>query len=149
AVFRDDYRRDENVEYLTALCLDDDSGTRSLDDVATIWSDYEGLVHTTKRHTDAAPRHRTILAVSRPMAPAEHSTIYAWAAARVGGALDDKTKNVGRLWFAPPPGCSVRRMMGSPIDVDAALAGTSSMTTPATAPRSFRRATIPSGERNS
>lgn len=96
-------RADENVVGMSALVLDYDSGT-TIADAADLWADRYGLIHTTRKHTDAAPRFRVILPLSRIVSPDEYAVIWRWAQRMTSGAnqrIDPSTKNVSRFWYLP------------------------------------------------
>lgn len=120
-------RKDKHVQELSALVLDYD-GTASVEGARDVWAAYYGILHTTRKHTEAIHRFRVILALSRRVTPAEHTKLWAWANERALAAkhvLDSSTRNVGRFWYLPgvPEGgpFEAHRLVGSPLDVDAIL----------------------------
>lgn len=120
-------RKDEHVRELSALVLDYD-GTASVEGARDVWAPYYGIIHTTRKHTEAVHRFRVILALSRRCTPAEHAKLWSWAnerAHQARHALDASTRNVGRFWYLPgvPDGApfEAHRLTGAPLDVDAIL----------------------------
>lgn len=121
ATFRGDVRGLANVESVSALVLDDDSGATSLDAACALWGAYAGAVHTSWSSTPETPRHRTVLLLSRPVSVAEHARLWTWAASRA--PIDANAADASRFWYAPAsrPGYEARLLEGAPLNVDATL----------------------------
>jgi hypothetical protein len=129
ATFAADRRKNEGCERLWAVGLDfDRAGDPGR--VAHALRDYAGLVHSTRRHTDAAPRCRAVLWLSRAVTPAEHEQLWAFVVgllpAELADGLDRGTRDEARLWFLPSrdaegrPGV-VLELSGWALDVDGVL----------------------------
>lgn len=118
-------RAAENVKAVTALVLDYD-GTQPLEGAAEEWSEFYGLIHTTRKHTPEVHRFRVILPFGREVTPEEYAGIWRRIFARTGGKLDPAPKDPSRFWFTPgtPQTEHYRtiRLTGQPLDPDAALA---------------------------
>ncbi len=97
------------VALVTALVYDCDDGPAPRD------LNLAGWVHPT--HT--AGRERLILAISRPITPAEHTRVWP---AFAGGYADRQCSDASRAFYLPPAGAPVWRLAGVVIDVDAVLA---------------------------
>lgn len=130
AKFRENRRGLENAEALSAVVLDDDKSGLSIDEVDRIWFGFGGIVHTTHSHTDAAPKYRIVLRLSRDITPAEYSALWRVVrehAALHGQVLDAAPKDPSRLWYVPAHRAGApyasRLIMGPPLDVDEILAG--------------------------
>lgn len=113
----------ENVREVSALCLDYDQ-CESIETVSDRFSDFYGLVHTTRKHTPEAPRCRVILPLSRAVSRFEFGEL--WKRVRpFAGAVDEAAKDASRFWFLPgPKGDGEYRTVqldGRPLDADAWL----------------------------
>lgn len=132
AVFRDAYRDLEHVEAVTAIGLDLDEGSSSLDDVrrALAAAALAAYIHTTKSSTPAAPCFRAVVPFSRPVTVEEYGLVWPhvrdWLLSEHGLVLDEKTKDASRFWFVPcepAEGSYVFvELEGHPLDVDAVIA---------------------------
>lgn len=119
-------RKADNVVGLSAIVLDYDSGSTSLDEAAELWGDHYGAIHTTRSHTVDAPRFRVVLPLSRVITPDQFVVIWRWASKIATGAghrIDVKTKDPARLWYRPglTDGYETRRLEGTPLDPDPIL----------------------------
>lgn len=120
-------RKASNVVGVSALVLDYDAGTTSLDDAAALWADHFGAMHTTRSHKPEHPRFRVILPLTRIVTPDEFAVVWRWASKIAAGAnhkIDTKTKDLARLWYRPAltEGYETRRLTGDPIDPDPIIA---------------------------
>lgn len=130
ATFANDHRAKANVATVTALALDYDAGTTSIDDAITLWSRYAGFLHTTWSHSVDRPRFRVLLRISRRITAEEHELILPWVfaqATKAGHAIDAKAKDPSRFWFAAGVAhadapYSFRALAGTTLEVDIALA---------------------------
>lgn len=120
-------RAKANVCGMSALVLDYDAGT-TLDAAESHWSEWFGLIHTTRKHKAEAHRFRVILPLTRVVTPDEYDTLWAWAeqiAEDAGHQIDPATKDASRFWYLP--GISrgglyeSRRLNGPAIDPDPIL----------------------------
>lgn len=103
-VSRGDRRKADAVEQIHAVVLDVDTGDVPLERLRAALEGVRAVVHTTRSSTPAHPRWRVVVAVERPMTPAEHAAT--WTALRDrmhahGIAIDEVTRDPARLWFAP------------------------------------------------
>jgi hypothetical protein len=128
ATFDGDRRSGTRVGLVYALVLDQDDGA-SLADVASVWRGTLAAIHSTWSHTARAPRWRIVVALSRPVTPAEHACVWTSAQARCAAAglvIDASARDASRLWYVParrPRARYVlRRLRGVPLDVEAVLA---------------------------
>jgi hypothetical protein len=121
-IFEPAQRGLEHVRAMSALVLDYDGGT-PIDDVRAKWSHLRGFVHTTRKHTEDAPRCRVILPFSRLVTPDEYATIWT---RRAPYNTDQATKDASRFWFVPgsTDEATFRAwwLDGEVLDVDAVLA---------------------------
>lgn len=120
-------RKDENVRTLSALVLDCDGGA-SIEGARELWRRFYGLIHTTRKHSEAIHRFRIVLPLSRYVTPPEHARLWAWANARAVRAshrLDAATRNPSRFWYLPgilEGGIfEAHELLGEPVDVDSVL----------------------------
>lgn len=92
-------RCDSDITHVHALVLDYDVDDRgiSAEDILDRWDGYERVLHSTW----TPGRWRVILPYDRPLTPAEHARVYAWAVEREGGLIDGSCKNPSRLFFWP------------------------------------------------
>lgn len=83
------------------------------------------VVHTTYRHTEAAPRCRVILLYSRPVTPDEHRTLTRALMADFGIAFDETCAQPERFMYVPAAADRAAYehevIDGAPLDVDAWL----------------------------
>jgi len=101
ALFAGNRRGLDHLETVTALCLDYDAGEQSLEDVTSAWSNWRGLVHSSKSHTTAHPRLRVVLPLAEPVDVAGHRRLSAWAVGRSAGLDVGATSDPARLWWWP------------------------------------------------
>lgn len=127
AVYDPPKRALSNVRGVYALVLDHDRGS-DFDRLVALWSTCSGVVYTTKSHTPEAPRYRSVLALSRPVAADEYAKVWLWAAARCAAAacpVDQQCKDASRFWYDPtvPERGSWQssRLTGAAIDPDACV----------------------------
>jgi KaiC/GvpD/RAD55 family RecA-like ATPase len=125
AVFRDDRRAKAGVLRVTAACLDYDNGTPP-ETVLERWRGMFGLLHTTRSHTEAKPRFRIVLPLSRPVSWFEWEGLWSRLNAHAQGNLDGQAKDASRFWFMPgirdDGEFFAKRLEGVPLDVDEWLA---------------------------
>lgn len=100
ARFEPTVREDVNVKSLTALVLDYDE-TDPLEAAEEMWGVFYGLIHTTRRHTNAAHRFRVILPLSREITPEKYALLWRYVVRTSGHRVDIKTRNPSRFWFVP------------------------------------------------
>lgn len=100
----DGQRREENaISGFNLVVLDVDEGT-SIPTVQLLLGDYQYLIHTTKRHTDAKHRFRVILPMSHTlkMDATEYKefmlNIYSW----MPFSVDEQTNQRARKWLSHP-----------------------------------------------
>jgi P4 family phage/plasmid primase-like protien len=100
-IFEPCKRLAENCVGMSALVLDYDEGYE-IQSVLDHWSEWYGLLHTTRRHTPETPRFRVVLPLSRIVTPDEYTAIWQWAesvAASAGHIIDPQAKDPSRFWF--------------------------------------------------
>jgi hypothetical protein len=100
ATFNPCKRSKDNVRAVHALCLDYDGGTQ-IADALERWAGHYGYLHTTRRHTDEAPRFRVILPLARSVSPFEFQALWHRVNVHAGGKLDPAPKDPSRFWFWP------------------------------------------------
>ncbi len=100
ATFRGQRRARDGVERVCALCLDYD-GSESVDAATGLWGAFTGLLHTTRKHTAAAPRFRVVLPLARPVSAFEFDALWSRVNAHAGGKLDRQARDPSRFWFRP------------------------------------------------
>lgn len=130
ATFANDHRAKANVATVTALALDYDAGTTSIDAALALWARYEGFLHTTWSHSIERPRFRVLLRISRRITAEEHELILPWVfaqARKAGHAIDAKAKDPSRFWFAAGVAhtdapYSFRALTGTTLEVEVVLA---------------------------
>lgn len=137
--FADDYRHLRNVRGIYGPALDfDDLDASQVEPLIRWASRWLGVAHTTKRHTDSAPRVRVVLLTDRPYTAEEHVPLWlalSDAAYRRGFVADGQAKGASKAWMWPcrtdsGPG-RVWELPGRPVRVDAAIAyGRELMTEP-------------------
>lgn len=112
-----------NVRRVHAVVLDYDRG-ETLDEAELLWCDYYGLIHTTRKHTQAEHRFRVILPLTRPVSAFEYTALWHRINERAGGKLDPAPKDASRFWYTPgvgdhPGACFEARMLtGAYLDPD-------------------------------
>jgi len=128
AIFADDYRREDNVREVHALCFDVDEEPRcSLGELRAILEPYRALIHSTYRHTPEAPRWRVMVLTSRPMTAEEYTTAWSTFRRTVLGSVGvgSAAKDPSRFWYQPghAPGAPYDHAVtgGPALDVDALL----------------------------
>lgn len=125
---QDGLRRKGAVLYRTLLTLDIDSGDAStLETLTTELDGYAYVIYSTMSHTEAKPRYRVVMPLSRHASADEYEALARKVAERTGllEAYDDTTYQPERLMYWPCV-CSdapyvYRRGDGDPVDVDATL----------------------------
>lgn len=124
ALFDGDKRARAGVLRVTAAVLDYD-GTASIDKALETWAGHFGLLHTSKKHRDDAPRFRVILPLSRPVSAFEWDILWQRLQEHCGGASDAAAKDASRFWYQPgiiEGGEFVtRRLEGQMLDADSWL----------------------------
>lgn len=99
AEFNPPKRELKNVRCVHAMVLDYDKGT-TLEEAEKFWHEYYGLIHTTRRHTAAAPRFRVILPMTRAVSAFEYVAL--WQRVRLhAGKIDEAPKDPSRFWYVP------------------------------------------------
>lgn len=88
------------VATVTCLVLDYDDGT-ALDEALEPWLDWPLLAASTWSHTEASPRFRITLVLSRPVPADAWPQAWAWAAGRAAGTVDPACKDPSRLYLLP------------------------------------------------
>lgn len=100
AVFDEDKRAKAGVQRVTAAVLDYD-GTASIDRALETWAGHFGLLHTTRKHRDDAPRFRVILPLRRPVSGFEWEILWQRLQDHCDGASDIAAKDASRFWYTP------------------------------------------------
>lgn len=128
ATFKDNRRALANVEAVFAVGLDFDHDL-DWDHLIERFDASDSFAHTTHSSTDAAPRARVFLRLSRPVSGDEYRRVYAAVASIVeagGLVIDRKASDPSRFWFLPsvPVGGTYRYSIGRgpAVNVNAALA---------------------------
>lgn len=127
AEFEPPLRAKENVLRVHGLVLDYDKGAR-WDVAVRLWSASDGLLYTTKSHSEGSARLRVVMPFARPVTVAEYDKLWAWAAARSQERecpVDGQCKDASRFWYdptKPPGGWRAERFVGNTLDPDAILA---------------------------
>lgn len=93
-------RKKANVVDVTCLVLDYDDGTSLTDGVAP-WQDWHHILHTSRSHTEAAPRFRVVLPLEQAVPADVWPRAWLWAEERSGKAIDPKCKDASRLYYLP------------------------------------------------
>jgi hypothetical protein len=130
ARFRDELRGLQNVEAVSALVLDVDSGDHPIERLRDVFGVVAGFVHSSWSHAPPVRKWRVVSLLSRDVTVEEHGRLWDAAesrARRCGIALDRATRDASRFWFvpgrraadAPYEWCEIP---GEPLDVDYQLA---------------------------
>jgi hypothetical protein len=139
ATFKADHREASNVErvFVVGLDFDDDEDLRAKGqepqptaaELAELFSDFAGVVHSTRKHRPTYPRSRVLLRLGREVSSDEYRELreYFAAFARDGGAEPDETcKDPCRFWYSPSLPAEgepiVLELVGEAVDVDQTLA---------------------------
>lgn len=93
-------RKNEHVEFLSAVVLDHDDGT-SLEELTRALREYEFLAVSTYGHTKKRLKCRLIIPLTRDVSPQEWPRIWEGANALVGGHADKAAKDPSRLYYFP------------------------------------------------
>lgn len=127
ATYAGDRRALVNVERVFAIGLDLDERV-NWDDLTTRFSATTSFLHTTWSSTEAEPRARVFLPLSRPVTGDEYRRVYAACVLIVesGGLVVDRAaSDPSRFWFLPstPPGAAYHYSIGRGpvVNVDDAL----------------------------
>lgn len=94
-------RDNQHVETLSCLVLDFDSGDLSAEGAVLEFSEFSGVVHTTRKSTRAKPRLRVVLFLSREVTVDEHAKLWKLMSEQCPFKLDKATKDPSRFWFLP------------------------------------------------
>lgn len=127
--FRGDYRSKVNVEEMSAIGFDADEEPRaSLERLVYLLSACSTVVYSTFRHTEAAPRWRLVLWLSRPVSVEEYERTWRHmggllraAGVGIGAAAKDPSRFWYRSGHAPGAPFSFATTDGPLLDVDAIL----------------------------
>ncbi len=119
-------RANANVQSLTLGVLDLDGMTDAqVQHLETVLVGRRYVLHTTHSHTEANPRLRVILALSRPVRADEWAVVLANLVLTLGVPADPTCKDLSRLYFLPSVaegGAFLSEVgEGEPVDVDALL----------------------------
>jgi hypothetical protein len=128
ATYANDYRLLANVEQVFAVGLDLDERV-NWDDLTVRFESCAAFLHTTWSSTEAEPRARVFLPLSRPVTADEYRRVYAGIAAHIeegGLVVDRQASDPSRFWFLPAaqPGATYHYSVGrgAPINVEGVLA---------------------------
>lgn len=125
ATFLLEQRAKDKATAAYALCLDFD-GTASRCELQAMFLGATYLAHASKSNTEASPRYRVILALSRPVTAAEYELLWSAYTREYADKVDTQTKDVSRFWYVPCRTTDTKyehwRTDGTPIDVDTAIA---------------------------
>lgn len=93
---------DDNVIQLTCFVIDCDDGTPP-ERLEHLWEPYAYLLHSTHRHTAAAPRWRAVFPLASYVWAADWRRVWArlMDALAPGNIADPQCKNEGRRYFTP------------------------------------------------
>lgn len=137
--FADSYRRLRNVEAVHSVTLDFDQLTpEQVDPLHRVAARWRGLMHSTKRHTSASPRMRSVLLLDRPVTAEEYKPVwlaFADTFRRHNLIVDGQAKGASKPWMWPCETAEgfgiVRQLPGRPVIADKAIAyGRALMTEP-------------------
>ncbi|HEX8010996.1 MAG TPA: AAA family ATPase, partial [Casimicrobiaceae bacterium] len=94
-------RSDENLEMFCMLIGDHDAGTMQPKDAAKRLKalGMRAVVHTTPRHTDAAPRWHVLVPLSRPYQPSEALALMARLNGALNGALSSESFTASQSFY--------------------------------------------------
>ena len=125
AAFIGPSRRADRCTAVHALVLDFDDGKAPRSVIETLFRGHRALVHTSKSHTAENQSYRVVLAMTRPVLPAEYTILWSAVTRDYADRVDQAAKDCSRFWFVP---CRTEtteyesfRFDGAPLDVDAAL----------------------------
>lgn len=119
-------RKAENVEAVSALVLDFDSGANPKD-VSRPWelAELAFVLHTTHSHSLESPKWRAVFPLQNPVDADEWARVYPKLAAHLGGnAWDQSCKDASRIYYLPacPPDRSEEAfafaLPGAALDVE-------------------------------
>lgn len=91
---------------VTALVLDYDDGTPP-EQAIEPWQDYDFVIHSSFGHAlttgkyDGRPRFRLVFPLAEPAAPEQFRAVWAWAARRAVGKIDENCKDLFRRYYWP------------------------------------------------
>jgi hypothetical protein len=84
------------VTSVCALVLDYDTDDGDPADIAEVWGEYDHVLHS----TFTPGRYRIVIPYARPVTPAEHNAVWAWAFAR-DNRVDGSCKDASRAYYVP------------------------------------------------
>lgn len=121
-------RANENVECVTALVLDCDGGI-PLEQIRHLFDGLAYVAHSSHSHTPAKPKHRVVVALSRPVSANEWPEFWRAVVARFDKAGPDRAcADPARLYYLPscPEDTAAHawstHQEGEALDVDTILA---------------------------
>lgn len=128
ALYEGHYRSLSKVRDVYALGLDFDEQV-DLSTLPSRFSRYAAFVHTTHSSTEAEPRCRVFILLSRPVTGDEYRLVYASIAQfieKAGLVVDRKASDPSRFWYRPAVPASVDTYQcwefhGMPLDVEKAI----------------------------
>ena len=95
-------RKPENVVHRQLITLDIDNAHNDFWDVFTLTFGNAAVLHSTHKHTEASPRYRLVMPLSREAAPDEYAAVSRYVAGVLGIDLfDNTTFQSERLMFWP------------------------------------------------
>lgn len=125
AQFENNHRSIEEVILVYALCLDFDKGKAPRSVIEALFGRYRYASHASKSNSDAEPRYRVAIALSRPVSGAEYYRVWRVFTKEFNDRCDISTKDPSRFWFCPCKTESTKwefwQKEGKEIDVDALL----------------------------
>lgn len=128
ATFKNDDRHLANVEHVSAIALDIDTGSADVASVSHALTLYRSVVYPTFSSTVERPRCRAIVALSRPVSAKEYALLWDHVRANLAAAgveLDRAARDASRLWFVPTVRAGgsfeLAHHDGETIDVDKVL----------------------------
>jgi KaiC/GvpD/RAD55 family RecA-like ATPase len=121
--YRDDYRKQGNVELVHLLTYDVD--VEPVPDATALRAHLQSrraVVHSSSRATHAAPRWRVALALSRPVTASEYERLWPAVEAELPFRVGQEARSTERAWYFPRVGpdgfFESFETSGEPLDVD-------------------------------
>jgi predicted P-loop ATPase len=140
-------RKKGSVLFRTIATLDIDFGTTEVWDDFTMAFSCAAMLYSTHKHSDATPRYRLVLPLSRQVKPDEYEPLCRKIAAEIGIDLfDDTTYELPRLFYWPSTSKDAEYVFkvqdGPAINVDKILAQYTDYRDVSAWPMSSRQSTI-------
>lgn len=95
-------RAKANVEYVSLLMLDVDSGLTIDSAIETLKkTGYESVIHTSFSHSESLNKFRVIIPLDKPIPADQYSRLWHWGSCLFGNTVDQSVNDCSRIFYTP------------------------------------------------